>query len=125
MKTETVTEFVCADGTRFRNSDKAEAYEIELSAVNQIMAKCPVVQLEDGEYFVWPKELLMSIRRDLWARVLEKYGESYPKWSPTVCPMGTVGRVLDDFSGPLESAWSRMMRWDFDLGREYEQTYFV
>ena len=129
MKTETVTEYVAKDGTRFKDAILAQAYEDELTKVEPILAIIPDSKVEGGFYVQHNVAFLRTIKRRLWEVVLSKYGKSYPKWkekdADEVSPFSMVGRVLDDCGGPIANAWGKLMRFNFDNGREYEQPYFA
>jgi len=117
------------DGKRFWDRTRCEQYEEELTLVEPIMARLPVRNIGDEEYWQHDKEELLSVKRDLWALVVMRFGESYPSWrnfsADQVYPDSIVGRVLDDFGGPIATAWNRLRRFNFDLCREYEQLYYA
>lgn len=132
MKTEAVVEYIADDGKRFRSEAECLNYEAELEAVGEIMSRIPESRLEFGTYRQHDRNTLLQIRRDLWQLVLAKYGDRWSgtKWkewnADEVHPMSIVGRVLSDSGhGPIEKAWHRLGCFDFELGREYDQPYFV
>ena len=56
-----------------------------------------------------------------------KMNEHYPVFNsrgPAVHPLSIIGRILDDYGGPLNKAWCRFCRID-PLGREHQQCYFA
>lgn len=127
----TVTEYVTSDGSVFRKSDEAEAYEKEWEAVEQIMRRIPRTDLKDGEYVTHSPEFLRDIRRCLWTLVIEKFKDdmSLRHWRESnpdeVHPLSIVGRILGDCGGPLSKAWNQLSRFCFASGREFDQPYFV
>ena len=127
MHSEQVTEFVATDGARFKQQNHCEEYEEELKLVETITL--PKTDLKHGTYTQWGRKILLQAKRDLFALVLEKYGDSFPEWREwepdDVHPMSVVGRVLGDHGGPLANAWSRLACFNFDNGREYDQAYFA
>ena len=130
MKTIQVTEYIANDGRIFREVDKCLAYETELRAVVTIMREFPKAPKANGAYIEFDAERLRQFKRLLWALIVVKYGDSWPKWrkwdADDVHPSSIVGRVLSDASNyPLERAWNRFLSCDFDLGRVYDQPYFV
>jgi hypothetical protein len=130
MNIEQVTEYVARDGTRFKDKERCEKYEAELSAVEPIIAMLPQHDLGHGTYLPCDRYLLLAVKRRLFALVLAKYGDRYPTWktfdADELHPRSVVGRVLDDCGrGPLSDAWATLARFDFNLGREYDQPYFV
>ncbi len=129
MHSEQVTEYVAKDGTRFKRQDRCEEHEAELMLVEPILATIPKAELKHGTYIQRDREVVLQAKRDLFALVLEKHGERYPKWlkwdADDVHPHSIIGRVLDDYDGPLSGAWRRIGVFNFDLGREYDQPYFA
>jgi hypothetical protein len=130
MRIEEVTEYVADDGRRFSSYFTCLNYETELADVEAIMQQLPKHNLPNGEYVSCDPSLLRQVKSRLWGMVLNKYGDSYPKWrgysADDVSVNGIVSHVLSDSShGPLEAAWLFLMRCDFDLGRIYDQPYFV
>jgi hypothetical protein len=130
MKIEQVTEYVAADGKRFRVQSECMDYEIELRDVNKIMRQLPKHDVPYGKYVLRENTTLKNVKAKLWDMVLKKYGKSWPDWTSysadDINMQGIVSRVLSDMaSGPLETAWLFLMRCDFKLGRIYDQPYYV
>ncbi len=120
-----------SDGTRFFSSEQAVAYERELDSVAWIAARIPDSKLKHGKYKQHDRQQLLQIKRDLWPLVLAKVNaaEHYPEWlkkhPDDVHPSSGVGRVLDDTGGPVARAWQKLARFNFELGREYDQPYYA
>ena len=132
MITETtISRYTCTDGTAFDSKAAATEYEAEYQSVADILKRTPRNDLRHGTYVTHDVEMLRQIRRDLWPLVLAKVNakDSFPQWlkwdADEVHPLSIVGRVLDDYGGPVAKAWSRLARFCFDTGREFDQPYFV
>jgi hypothetical protein len=124
---KTIESYEAVDGTKFHDRAQCERYEADLRRIAHI--KIPNSKLDHGKYKQHDVESLLAIKRALWTAVLEKYGERWPEWrgwkADDVHPMSVVGRCLDDCSGPIERAWAQLARFNFLLGREYDQPYFA
>lgn len=129
MKSEQVTRYTARDGAVFYDPRKADEYERELDQIEPIMSRLPANEVPGGKYIQHDPATLRSIKADLFKLVVRKHGESFPEWkkwkADEVHPLSIVGRVLDDCGGPLSHAWSKLARFNFNLGREYEQPYFA
>ena len=130
MKIESVVEFVAADGQRFRDEAACLAYEAEKRLIDAIMAPLPTRDIPAGQYVQHDREVLFGVRRQLWESIRERYGKDYPRWltwdADGIHSMSVVGRVLDDCeNGPLGKAWRRLAKFNFDLCREYQQSYYA
>lgn len=110
MRTENVIEYIAVDGNRFKDETACEKYEEELQLIKPIKDRLPINKIDSYQYIQHDKEFLLQIKRDLWDVVLSKYGEEYPKWkecnADDVLPTSVVGRVLDDYGGPISELWS-------------------
>lgn len=126
---QAVMQFTTSDGSKFLDRQRAESYEAEWQSVKPILDQIPQVNLGHGQFKSVPAEVLQKIRRDLWPVVVARYGSSWPKWrewqADEVHPMSIVGRVLSDCGGPIADCWNRLMVFDFERGRIYDQPYFV
>jgi len=129
MKTLTRMIYQAGDGTEFNVRHQCERYEAELAAVAPIMARLPKNDLPHGKCKQHDREVLLQVKRDLFALVLAKMGREFPGWrkwnADDVHPMSIVGRVLDDYGGALAKAWSRLAFFNFDNGREYDQPFYA
>lgn len=129
IQSQQITQYATSDGNKFLSLAAAESHETELAKVHPILARIPESNLSHGTYVQHDRETLLQIKRDLFALVLAKYGDSYPQWRTfapdDVHPFSGVGRVLSEDSGPLASAWNRIGCFNFELGREYDQPYFA
>jgi hypothetical protein len=126
---EKVIYYRASDGKDFFHKADCEHYEKILADLAPILKIMPPCNLNCGKYRNVDKTLLQQIRYKLWMVVLKYYGESYPEWKTwnvnTINPFSIVGRVLDDCGGPINTAWHRLMCYDFDKGRQYDQPYYV
>lgn len=127
MRSTTIECYYADDGTRFFDHGQCERYEAELRSVAHI--KIPESKLSHGTYKQHDRYTLLAIKRALWPFVLQKCGDQFPQWREwnpdEVHPMSIVGRVLDDYGGPIANKWAKLARFNFDLGREYDQPYFA
>jgi hypothetical protein len=123
----TITAYQASDGTKFFDAAQCERHEAELRLLAEI--QIPNSKLGHGKYKQHDRVALLSIKRRLWAVILERYGDSFPEWrkwnADQVHPMSIVGRVMSDSDGPIANAWSQLSRFNFELGREYDQPYFA
>ncbi len=124
---KTIESYEAIDGTKFFNRGQCERYESELRLVSEI--KIPNSKLWHGTYKQHDRQSLLAIKRAVFALVLQKFGDSYPEWrkwdADDVHQMSIVGRVVSEGSGPITNAWNQLGRFNFDLGREYDQPYFA
>ena len=127
---EQVTKFIAKDGSQW--STLKEALEREI-----LIDKCTValltlgkkVDLKAQQYIQHSVEDMNIARRRLYKLVQEHCLGSFPNLCnldpDTVHPHSIIGRIVDDYGGPLSDAWSRLCRCNFDLYREYQQPYFA
>lgn len=126
-----VTQYTCSDGQKFLSRSSAEQYESEYQQVLPILNRIPNTSLRHGTYVTHDLESLKQIKRDLWPLVLMKVNaaENYMTWlgwnPDDVHPLSIVGRVMDDMGGPISVAWRRLAVFCFEIGREFDQPYFV
>ncbi len=130
MAITSIPGYTTSDGSRFFSYEQAEAYEREWNSVAWIVARIPDSKLKHGTYKQHDHQKLLQIKRDLWPLVLAKVNARghYQEWlklnPDDVHPSG-VSRVLGDTEGPIARAWESLTRFNFELGREYDQPYFA
>lgn len=124
--------------TKYRSSD-GKLWDSEEAAIKRdalcdeiAVAMMPLGNQPDlghGKWIQHTREDLFQARRNLWEIVKDHYGRSYPKWleanADDVHPFSVVGRVLSDCGGPLDDAWGRLRRCNFENCREYDQAYYA
>lgn len=121
MKIEQVTEYVARDGRRFRDEASCVTYEHELDLVEPILHRLPRNNVPPHQYVQHHPPTLRAIKRELFALVVARYGDSNPglkQWdADQVHPCSGVGRAMSDASGPIAEAWRKLARFNFELGR--------
>lgn len=129
MRTVTVTEYVSSDGRSFKDKEACLAHEAEYDIVQPLIKMLGPKNPRGATYVQHDVETLKEVKRRAWAAITDKFGASWPDWKNTpaedVHPTGIVGRVLDDYHGPLANLWATFCRFDFETGREYEQCFFA
>lgn len=130
MRVITETVYIAEDGKRFADEQSCLNHEVKKRTIDEIFKDIPQWPAKHGSFLTVPKTILFKARRAIWQLVLEEYGRAYPAWrtwdADEVNPGSVVGRVLSDGAGgPIENAWNIMQAWDFELGRIYDQPYFV
>jgi hypothetical protein len=129
MKKIQVTQYESCDGQKFETEKDCINYEYWFNKVTPILDRIPSIKIEGSYYVQFDKEYLLQLKRELFYIVLEYLGKEWPEWKKfnpdEVHPMSIVGRVLDDYGGPVAEAWQKLEYFNFDLGRKYEQPYFA
>ncbi len=129
VTTQMRIEHVARDGAAFSHMADAIEYEKELNMVDAIMSQLPKPKVPSGKYYQHDKNVLDRVRREIFALVVAKHGDAFPKWKTwnykEVHPSSVVGRVLSEIRSPLSDAWWRFMCINFDLSREYQQPFFA
>lgn len=119
------------DGSEWATMQQALWRDADVEQINAIMKHLGERNdIPPRQYVQRDKETLFRVRRQLWAIILEQYGDQYPEWKDAnpddVKPYSGVGRVLSDGdSTPLSRAWSTLYRFNFDNYREYQQCYYA
>ena len=128
MPVEVIEAYKTTDGSRFFDRQFAERHDEEYHLVKPVADLLPKTDLKHGTYKQHDSANLRAIKRKVWELVLAKHKDSYPRWADwdadEVHPCSVVSRVLDG-DGPLCQLWNRLSRFNFELGREYDQPYFA
>lgn len=118
------------DGKVWAERAPAERRDAILRYLDSISFPEMNVDLRQGEYIEVSSERLKRYKRAIWPLMVSEFGiwmKNEPEDPDDVDPRRTfLSRAASDaVDSPVGSAWLRMMAWDFELGRIYEQAYFV
>lgn len=127
---ESVTMWRSVDGTVWDDRVKADKRDAVLKFLSSISFPEMEVELKHGEYIEVSPERLKEYKRAIWPFMVYEFGswlKNEPADPDDVYPHTSfLSRVASDArDSPVGSAWLKMMAWDFELGRIYEQAYFV
>jgi hypothetical protein len=128
---KTITMYEASSGARFNTAEQCREHENLIVALDEAMLPLgPERKIDSEQYFQHDKELALQAKRNVMAIVRGLFGiEEYPAMaanSDEIHPRCIIGRVIDD-SGPppLNRAWGRLSRINWENFREYEQPYFT
>lgn len=124
---KTVTKFQTDDGCEFNTIADAMNHEDKCREIAAIMAPLGTVKIKDSNcYYQHDPATVIRCRVAILKMAARYIDDPVFRHEPPeeVHPFSIAGRILDDVGGPLRDPWFRFMRID-DLGREWEQPYFV
>lgn len=124
-----IHKFKSTDGSEWPDYDSAAQRDTLCLEVDFAMNLLPKVDVDGPRFFQHDKANALEAKRRLFKLACREHLSGYPKLLAAdpdqVHPYSSVGRILDDCGGPIADAWARLMRINFENGREYEQPYFA
>ena len=125
MKTMTV--YVSPDGRRFDSIDRCQTYERYLFRAAAVMSSLPSTNLRSDEYIQHDLVSLSAAKRSIVDLCRELYPNEkvFKHDAMEIHPMSFAGRFISENDSPLNDAWSRFCRINWDNCREYQQPYFA
>ncbi len=128
---KTITKYQANDGSEWSNPEDAEKRDALCVKVDAAMQPLGTVPKDVSDGNGWLQHDLETVNRakDAIMEICQSEGfaESFAafKNKGRDChPLSVIGRVLDDFGGPLNRAWNRFCRIDLQ-GREHQQPFFA
>ncbi len=138
---KTITKYQTTDGCEFTDQDKAATHEelcLKVQAAMLPLGDVPRAVQDGKGWLQHDLETVLQAKDDILEicraqdDILEicraqGYAEHYPVFNNPgrEChPLSIIGRILNAFSGPLDTAWSRFARIDAQ-GREHQQRYYA
>ncbi len=126
-----ITKYQAVDGSEWTVKDDAEKRDALCEKVARVMSTLedPPQGVKDGkgwfqhslEAVNQAKDAIMEICRQ------EGFAEHFPAFNNPgrdCHPLSVIGRILNDYGGPLDKAWARFARID-GQGREHQQPFYA
>lgn len=130
MKTKTIYE--ADDGTRFDSETECRLHEcVIISCHDAMLPLGPERKIKGEQYVQHTREACLQAKRNMLAIVRKQFAWLFKDAWATVSDdeirvRSAIGRVIDDGDcRPIQSAWERLSRINWDNFREYEQQYFA
>lgn len=124
---EAITKYRSIDGSEWNTADKAIERDRLCEKVNAAMRPLQKFTVEHHNFVQHKPDVVTKAR----VAIVRLAAIELPDFKifahvppAEVHPLSLAGRILDDVGGPLRTAWFRFMCID-DLGREWEQSYYV
>jgi len=128
---EQVIKYKAKDGGIFNSSTECQEHELLCYQVQQAMAPlgdCPEAVANGKGWLQHSPQTVIACRQAIMdicvARGMAKTFHVFNLPAKDVHPMSMIGRILDDYGGPLGHAWYRVRRID-EKGREHQQPYYA
>lgn len=129
IKQYNYTKFVSTDGSEWDTEEAAIKRDNLVERVNQIMQPLGPIHpdVEDAKGWVQHDLEVVNTAKDEFLDLCRelKYNEDFPAFnSRDSHPLSTIGRIISDLGGPLDTTWTRFCCIDVQ-GREHQKPYFA
>lgn len=128
---KTITKYQANDGTEWTDPNKAAERDALCGKVDAAMAPLGDTPqaVKDGEGWLQHDLETVNQAKDAILEICraEGFAKSFPVFGHKgreIHPRSSISRILDDFGGPLCTAWNRFGRID-EQGREFDQCYYA
>jgi hypothetical protein len=128
---ETITKYRAKDGSEWGRAheatkrdklcDKIEKAMLPLGEVPKDVRNGKGWLQHELETVFKAKDAILEICRE---EGYQKHFKQFESKGRDCHPLSIIGRILNDFGGPLDIAWRRFARIDL-IGREHEQCYYA